>query len=77
MVIGRTLRLLGGGLELGVGAALLASRLLVSLVHGVASTDPASYALAALLVAAVALGVSLASARAAARVDPIRALRSE
>jgi hypothetical protein len=77
MVIGRTLRLLAGGLALGVGAALLASRLLESLVHGVATTDPASYALAALLVAAVALGVSLASARAAARVDPIRALRSE
>jgi predicted permease len=72
----------GGRLALvgiGVGAVLaaLAGRVLESLLYGVSALDPLAYAVAAAVLLAVATLANLVPALVAARVDPMRALRSE
>jgi predicted permease len=69
--------LVAAGIGCGVVAATAAGRSLASLVFGVTVTDPATLgAVAALLTAATLLACYL-PARAATRVDPLEALRSE
>ncbi|MCP4655521.1 MAG: hypothetical protein GY856_08895 [bacterium] len=53
------------------------SRLLASLLFGVAATDPTIYAVVALLLVAVAAGACYFPARRATRVDPITVLNAE
>jgi putative ABC transport system permease protein len=65
------------GLVLGTLASLGAGRVLASLLYGVSPFDPAAYAVAAALLAIVAVAANLAPALAAARIDPLRALRRE
>ncbi len=76
-VVAQGLMLALGGLALGVAGALLSGRLLRSVLHGVEPTDPATFvaSIAFLLIASVA--ASYPAARRAARVDPLRSLRSE
>lgn len=62
------------GIAIGLPAALAASRLLRTIVYGVATTDPATYASLALVVTAVVLGACVLPALRAARLDPARAL---
>jgi hypothetical protein len=69
------LGLVATGLGIGVAAALAAGRLIASQLHGVSSRDPATYAVVALLVLAVAAAASSIAARRAARLDPVDALR--
>jgi ABC-type antimicrobial peptide transport system permease subunit len=65
------------GIVVGVGGALLATRLLGGLLHDVRPHDPATYSIIAFIFLAVALLACAVPARRAARVDPIIALRSE
>jgi ABC-type antimicrobial peptide transport system permease subunit len=65
------------GIGIGVGLALLASRLLRSLVWGVSATDPATYAGAAVAILAVTTAATLAPALRILRIDPARTLRQE
>jgi len=65
------------GLAIGLGAAALGSRVLRSLLYGVAATDLATYAAVAAFLAAVAVAASYVPARRAARSDPMTALRTE
>jgi predicted permease len=65
------------GVVLGSLAALGATRLLASLLYGVAPTDVIAFGAAALALGLAAVGASWLPARRAARVDPIVALRSE
>jgi predicted permease len=72
----------GGRLALvGVGIGVLAAaglgRLLESLLYGVSSVDPVAYAVAAGVLLVVAGVANVIPAVAAARLDPVRALRSE
>ncbi len=77
MVVAQSVFVVAGGLALGVGLALVATRVLRGFLVGVAPTDPVVYAAAAALLAMVSLLASWLPARRASRIDPLEALRSE
>jgi putative ABC transport system permease protein len=65
------------GLAIGLGVALVATRLLRSMLYGIGPTDPAVFASAVLLLGAAALGACWLPARRASRIDPVDTLRHE
>jgi putative ABC transport system permease protein len=77
LVVGRGLLLSLLGVAFGVAASLVLTRFLSSLLYGVSSTDPATFASVALLLITVALLACSVPARHATRVDPLDALRHE
>jgi predicted permease len=77
MIVRRGVALAGIGAAVGLVASLALSRLLESLLYGVSSTDPASFAAVAVFLLAVAALASYIPARRASRVDPAEALRYE
>jgi ABC-type antimicrobial peptide transport system permease subunit len=77
MFLRHGLLLAGIGAAAGLAAAAGLTRLMASLLFGVAALDPVTYAgVAALLISAAALA-SYVPARRATRVDPVDALRAE
>ena len=68
-------RLILAGLVVGMPAALLASRALVTLLFGVEPRDPVTHAVAAAVLIIAALLACLVPALRASRLDPILALR--
>ncbi len=66
-----------GGLMLGSAGAVLVSRALRSLVFGISTWDPLTYAAAAAVIVTATTVASYIPAWRASRVDPIEALRSE
>jgi len=60
----------------GLAAAAAVSRLLASLLYGVGTLDPESFALVPLILGAAVFAASLLPARRAARTDPARNLRA-
>jgi predicted permease len=77
LVMGQSLRLVLVGLTLGVGGALVLGRTLSSFLYGVSPTDPATFAVVALLLVATALVAGYLPGRRAAATDPVRALRAD
>jgi putative ABC transport system permease protein len=69
--------LVAAGIGCGVVAARAAGRSLASLVFGVTVTDPATLGAVAALLTVVTLLACYLPSRAATRVDPLEALRSE
>lgn len=67
-------RLAAAGVALGLAGSYVATRALSSLLFGVSATEPAVFAAAAVLLAAVALAASWLPARAATRIDPLVAV---
>jgi putative ABC transport system permease protein len=77
LVFGQGAKLIGIGLGAGLVIALIAARLISSLLYQVSSTDPLVYPCVAALLAAVALLACYIPARRAMKVDPMIALRGE
>ncbi len=77
MVLRQTIWKLTAGLAVGVGGALIATRLMGSLLFGVSATDPLTFSSMAAFLLVVALVASLIPARRATTVDPVRILRSQ
>jgi putative ABC transport system permease protein len=62
------------GIVLGLAGAFALTRLLASLLFGVAATDPATFLWISILLAAVSFFACYLPARRASRLDPIKAL---
>src|SRR5262245_55050641 len=70
-------KLVGLGLLIGLGATILTSRVMGSMLFQTSATDPLTFSLTILLLGAVALAACFLPARRATRVNPIEALRTE
>ena len=70
------LLLTGAGIVVGIGVALVLTRVMSALLFGVSPMDPVTYVTVAAGLATVALLATYLPARRASRIDPIMALRS-
>ena len=77
MVMHESLTLAALGVAIGIPVSLAAARLIASALYGLKTTDPATIALAALVMIAVAALAAYLPARRASKVDPMVALRYE
>ena len=77
MVLKDSLLLTAVGVAMGIPFAILVGRALASSLYGVTPLDAASYLVAVIGVASVALAASALPARRAASVEPLTALRTE
>jgi hypothetical protein len=75
LVVRHGLLIAAAGIVLGVAGAVVLTRLMQSLLFGIASTDSVTYLFVAGLVAATALAASYIPARRASRLDPMQSLR--
>ncbi len=77
LIAGEGVRLILLGGALGLVAALTTARLLKALLFNVGPHDPATFAIAMLLLASVSLAATLIPARTAMKIEPVVALRYE
>ncbi len=77
MVLRQVLSLVAIGITAGLVVSLIAGRFMVSMLSGVSPADPLSLIAAILLLLLAATGAALLPARAASRVEPMRALRGQ
>jgi predicted permease len=77
MVLGEGLKITLIGIAIGLAAAFGLTRLITTVIYGVGTTDPITFASVAILLSGVALLACYIPARRAMRVDPMVALRYE
>jgi predicted permease len=77
LVVNQGMKMALSGVALGLLAALGLTRLLAQMLYGVSATDPATFTVIALLLAAVALAACCFPAWRATKVDPLVALRQD
>jgi predicted lysophospholipase L1 biosynthesis ABC-type transport system permease subunit len=77
MILKDSLLLTAIGVVMGIPLAMLVGRALTSSLYGVKALDEATYLLAVIAVATIALAASAVPARRAASVEPLTALRVE
>ena len=77
MVLREAAMLVASGAGIGLAGAALVTRLLRGLLYAVDPFDPATFALAAAALGAVALAACYFPARRATRADPLEALRAD
>jgi predicted permease len=75
LVLGRLLLLMAFGVAAGLALSWWTSRFVATLLFGLGPRDPATFAAAATLLAAIGLLAGWIPARRAARIDPVRVLR--
>ena len=76
-VFGKGMALVGGGIAIGIVAALGLTRFLRDFLFEVGTTDPVTFAAVAALLALVAASAIAGPALRATRVDPVSVLREE
>ncbi|HZP01925.1 MAG TPA: ABC transporter permease [Terriglobia bacterium] len=77
LVMRRGLLLTSAGLVIGLAGAFALTRFLSYLLYGLSPTDPVTFVVVAVLLAAVSMLAGYIPARRATRVDPMLALRYE
>ncbi|MCC6319770.1 MAG: FtsX-like permease family protein [Gemmatimonadaceae bacterium] len=77
LIPGHDLVVAGVGIALGLGASVALTRSMARYLVGVGATDPVTFLPAPLVLLAMALVACCLSARQAAGMDPVRALRDE
>lgn len=77
LLLKRGFILVGTGVVVGLGAAVLVTRLLQDLLFQVSSTDPVTFAAIAAIFVLVAIGASLIPALRATEIEPLIAIRAE
>ena len=77
LVLGEGMRITLIGVGIGVGAALLLTRLITTIIYGVGASDPLTFAAVAILLSVISLFACYIPARRAMKVDPMVALRYE
>ncbi len=75
MVVGQGARVLAVGMALGLGAALLATRALSSMLYGISRFDAWTFVGMSLMLTVVGLLASYLPARRASKVDPVQSMR--
>jgi len=76
LIMKQGMALVVSGIAIGLIGAYLLTRLIASLLYGVSTSDPVTFIVTPLILAAVALAISI-PAQKATKVDPLRALRYE
>ena len=77
LVLREGLRLVGGGLVLGLAGAFALRRALENQIHGVRSADPLVIGIVIAMLGAIALAACVLPARRATRVDPAVVLNQQ
>lgn len=77
MALTAGLRQTAGGIAIGVGLAVVATRMLSRVLEGVSPTDPLTFGAVVIVTAAVTLAASLVPALRASRAEPGLVLRSD
>jgi predicted permease len=77
LVIGEGVALAASGAAIGLIVALVATRVLRTMLYDLAPSDPMTYGAVVALLGATAVAAAWLPARRAARVDPVEALRAD
>jgi putative ABC transport system permease protein len=77
LVMSQGAKVVLAGLALGIGAAVVSTRLLSTLLYNVKAVDPVVFAVMSLIMTAIGLLASYLPARRASKVDPIESLRGD
>jgi len=77
MVLTQGMTVIGIGLAVGIGVALIFSRVMKALLFETTVNDPLTFVGVALMFLAVGIVASYVPARRVTKVDPLIALRSE
>jgi predicted permease len=77
MILGETLRIVIGGILVGIPTTLIVTRLLRSQLYHLSPYDTATLVAAVISLAAVSIVSALLPARKASKIDPLAALRHE
>lgn len=77
MILRQALTLVGAGLMIGIGAALVGTRALRTLLFGVTDHDPATIVCTVILLLASAAAAGWFPSRRASRMDPVATLRED
>jgi ABC-type antimicrobial peptide transport system permease subunit len=75
LIMRHGLKIVGTGLLIGIGSALVLTRLIQGILYGVSSSDPITLIAAVFVLGLAALLACLLPALKAARIDPMKTLR--